>query len=215
MLNTTPVVSGTNNNDILEVTPQAGGDLFYQFLDPTVVGFPPIPGTQVTLTAPVPGLTFNGRGGDDVMIVNANANPFAPIIYNGGDHDFSNPPTPANGDALLVNGSGQDAVYAPDDGRVLGAQAVGAEGVDKRLDVVATALAFGASVRDLAGLDLAYAPPYGAAKDPIHMAAFAACNDDLLNAGISFLHAYYRPETLASDLARRVFLMPEPLRFKV
>ncbi len=68
-------------------------------------------------------------------------------------------------------------LYAPEDGRVLGAQCVGSEGVDKRLDVVATALAFGASVRDLAGLDLAYAPPFGSAKDPVHMAAFAACND--------------------------------------
>ena len=68
-------------------------------------------------------------------------------------------------------------LYAPEHGRVLGAQCVGSEGVDKRLDVVATSLAFGASVRDLAGLDLAYAPPFGSAKDPVHMAAFAACND--------------------------------------
>jgi len=68
-------------------------------------------------------------------------------------------------------------VYAPADGRVLGAQAVGEEGVDKRLDVIATAMAFDATVRDLSGLDLAYAPPFGAAKDPVHMAAFAACND--------------------------------------
>ena len=42
--------------------------------------------------------------------------------------------------------------------------------------MLATALAFGATVRDLAGLDLAYAPPFGSAKDPIHLAAFAACN---------------------------------------
>ena len=66
--------------------------------------------------------------------------------------------------------------YAPDDGKILGAQAVGGEGVDKRIDVIATAMAMGGTVRDLAGLDLAYSPPYGAAKDPIHMAAFAACN---------------------------------------
>jgi rhodanese-related sulfurtransferase len=67
-------------------------------------------------------------------------------------------------------------VYGRDGGRVLGAQAVGGEGVDKRIDVIATAMAMRATVRDLAGLDLAYAPPFGAAKDPIHMAAFAACN---------------------------------------
>jgi NADPH-dependent 2,4-dienoyl-CoA reductase/sulfur reductase-like enzyme/rhodanese-related sulfurtransferase len=68
-------------------------------------------------------------------------------------------------------------LYDPDDGRVLGLQATGEQGIDKRLDVVATAMALRASVRDLAGLDLAYAPPFGAAKDPIHLAAFAACND--------------------------------------
>lgn len=44
--------------------------------------------------------------------------------------------------------------------------------------------------------------------------AFAARNDDLLTRGVRFLHAYYRPETLMSDLARKVFLMPEPLVFE-
>lgn len=67
--------------------------------------------------------------------------------------------------------------YDPDSGQVLGAQAVGRDGIDKRLDVVATAMAFRGTVRDLAGLDLAYAPPFGSAKDPIHLAAFAACNE--------------------------------------
>ncbi len=67
-------------------------------------------------------------------------------------------------------------IYAADNGRVLGAQAIGRDGVDKRIDVIATAMAFKATVRDLAGLDLAYAPPYGSAKDPIHQAAFTACN---------------------------------------
>ncbi|MHB8863361.1 MAG: FAD-dependent oxidoreductase [Pirellulaceae bacterium] len=67
-------------------------------------------------------------------------------------------------------------LFDPKYGRVLGAQAVGKEGIDKRIDVIATALSLGATVWDLAGLDLTYAPPFGAAKDPIHMAAFAACN---------------------------------------
>ena len=60
---------------------------------------------------------------------------------------------------------------------MLGAQAVGGAGVDKRLDVIATALHFRATVHDLAALDLAYAPPFGLAKDPIHLAGFAAQND--------------------------------------
>lgn len=68
-------------------------------------------------------------------------------------------------------------LYQPETRRVLGAQAVGGAGVDKRLDVVATTLHFGGTIDDLAGLDLAYAPPFGSAKDPIHMAAFTAQND--------------------------------------
>lgn len=68
-------------------------------------------------------------------------------------------------------------LYAPDSGKILGAQCVGGDGVDKRIDVIATAMQFGGTVWDLANLDLAYAPPFGSAKDPIHMAAFTACND--------------------------------------
>lgn len=67
-------------------------------------------------------------------------------------------------------------VYDPENERVLGAQIVGCEGIDKRIDVIATAMAMRATVRDLAGLDLAYAPPFGAAKDPIHLVGYAACN---------------------------------------
>jgi rhodanese-related sulfurtransferase len=68
-------------------------------------------------------------------------------------------------------------VYEAPSGRILGAQAIGAAGVDKRLDVVATLLHARGTVHDLAQLDLAYAPPFGSAKDPLHMAAFAAEND--------------------------------------
>lgn len=67
-------------------------------------------------------------------------------------------------------------LYAPS-GKLLGAQAVGPEGIDKRIDVVATMLHMGGTIDDLANLDLCYAPPFGAAKDPIHMAAFVAQND--------------------------------------
>lgn len=68
-------------------------------------------------------------------------------------------------------------VYSPSDGKLLGAQAVGGAGCDKRIDVIATALHFGGTVDDLSKLDLAYAPPFGSAKDPLHMAAFVAEND--------------------------------------
>jgi len=62
------------------------------------------------------------------------------------------------------------------DGKVLGAQIVGYEGVDKRIDVIATAIRFGGTVVDLKGLELAYAPPYSSAKDPVNMVAFTAEN---------------------------------------
>ena len=68
-------------------------------------------------------------------------------------------------------------VYERKNGKLLGAQAFGKEGVDKRIDVAATAIAGDLCVDDLAELDLAYAPPYGAANDPLNMAAFAAQND--------------------------------------
>ena len=67
-------------------------------------------------------------------------------------------------------------LWDPATNRVLGAQAVGLEGVDKRLDVLAVALAGGLTIDDLAEVELAYAPPYGAAKDIINLAGFAACN---------------------------------------
>lgn len=67
-------------------------------------------------------------------------------------------------------------VYDPKTGRVLGGQAAGQSGIDKRLDVIATLLHFGGKITDLARLDLAYAPQFGSAKDPLHMAAFVAEN---------------------------------------
>jgi len=67
-------------------------------------------------------------------------------------------------------------LWDPDTGRVLGAQAAGLAGVDKRLDVLATAIAGGLTIDDLSGLELAYAPPFGAAKDIVNLAGFAACN---------------------------------------
>jgi NADPH-dependent 2,4-dienoyl-CoA reductase/sulfur reductase-like enzyme/rhodanese-related sulfurtransferase len=62
------------------------------------------------------------------------------------------------------------------DGRLLGAQAVGRDGVDKRIDVLAVALRAGMDVDDLAELELAYAPPFGSAKDPVNMAGFMGQN---------------------------------------
>lgn len=60
--------------------------------------------------------------------------------------------------------------------KLIGAQIVGFDGVDKRMDVLATAIRFGAKVTDLIELELCYAPPFGSAKDPVNMAGFVAEN---------------------------------------
>jgi NADPH-dependent 2,4-dienoyl-CoA reductase/sulfur reductase-like enzyme/rhodanese-related sulfurtransferase len=67
-------------------------------------------------------------------------------------------------------------LWSPDDGRVLGAQASGMDGVDKRIDIIATAIRGRLTIDDLAHLELAYAPPFGNAKDVINVAGFAAGN---------------------------------------
>jgi NADPH-dependent 2,4-dienoyl-CoA reductase/sulfur reductase-like enzyme/peroxiredoxin family protein/rhodanese-related sulfurtransferase/TusA-related sulfurtransferase len=67
-------------------------------------------------------------------------------------------------------------LFDPESGKILGAQAVGADGIDKRIDVLALALRAGLTVRDLAEQELSYAPPYGSAKDPVNYAGFVAMN---------------------------------------
>ena len=60
--------------------------------------------------------------------------------------------------------------------KIIGAQIVGFDGVDKRMDVLATAIRFGAKITDLTTLELCYAPPFGSAKDPVNMLGFVAEN---------------------------------------
>ena len=67
-------------------------------------------------------------------------------------------------------------IFETDSGKILGAQIVGREGVDKRIDTIGVALRFGATTDDLKHLEFAYAPPYSSAKDPVNMAGFVAEN---------------------------------------
>lgn len=67
-------------------------------------------------------------------------------------------------------------LWNPESTRILGAQVTGFEGVDKRLDVIATAMAGGLTIEDLCHLELAYAPPFGSAKDIVNLAGFVALN---------------------------------------
>lgn len=72
-----------------------------------------------------------------------------------------------------------------DEGKILGCQIVGKEGVDKRIDVIATAIKLNATIYDLQNLELAYAPPFSSAKDPVNMLGYVAQN--LLNGMVDFI----------------------------
>lgn len=87
-------------------------------------------------------------------------------------------------------------IFEKDNGKILGAQIVGSEGVDKRCDVIAAAINFKASVNDLTKLELCYAPPYSSAKDPVNMAGYVA--ENILN-GISKIFHYHDILSLPKD----------------
>ncbi|WP_422659557.1 CoA-disulfide reductase [Paenibacillus sp. EC2-1] len=92
-------------------------------------------------------------------------------------------------------------LFNPDNGQIYGAQAVGKDGVDKRMDVIATAIKGNLDVHDLTEIELSYAPPYSSAKDPVNYAGYVASNimdgqvdtvqwheiDDLLKAGATLI----------------------------
>lgn len=89
-------------------------------------------------------------------------------------------------------------LFAKADGRVLGAQITGGEGVDKRIDVLATAIQAKLTVYDLEEMELAYAPQFGAAKDPINMAGFVAAN--VLRGDTKIVHADHIPDGVLLDV---------------
>jgi NADPH-dependent 2,4-dienoyl-CoA reductase/sulfur reductase-like enzyme/peroxiredoxin family protein/rhodanese-related sulfurtransferase/TusA-related sulfurtransferase len=109
-------------------------------------------------------------------------------------------------------------LFSPDDGRVLGGQIVGTDGVDKRIDVLATAIQARMTVYDLEELELAYAPQYGAAKDPLNMAGFIAAN--VLRGDVALAHAdaldgallldVRNPEEFAAGAVSGAILIPLP-----
>jgi NADPH-dependent 2,4-dienoyl-CoA reductase/sulfur reductase-like enzyme len=93
--------------------------------------------------------------------------PYRTVTVNGPSHASYFP----GGETITLK-----LMWSPDDGRVLGAQAVGMAGVDKRLDVLATAIRGRMTIDDLVHLEFAYAPPFGSAKDVVNVAGFAATN---------------------------------------
>ena len=109
--------------------------------------------------------------------------------------DYRKVYTHQNGHAAYYPGTAPlfiKVLFDPADGRLLGGQVLGWDGVDKRIDVLAVALRAGMTVYDLEHLELAYAPPYGAAKDPVNMAGFLGAN--LLRGDIDLWYAEDYPD---------------------
>lgn len=111
-------------------------------------------------------LTVAGTGASEKTLVK-NSIPFTASYTHSGSHASYYPGSAAMAIKLL---------FSPGDGTILGAQIAGEDGVDKRIDVLATAIQARMTVFDLEELELAYAPPYSSAKDPVNIAGFVASN---------------------------------------
>ena len=107
-------------------------------------------------------------------------------------------------------------IFAADGQKIFGAQIVGFDGVDKRIDVISTAIRLGAGISDLKNLELAYAPPFSSAKDPINMAGFTA--ENLLTGKVVFAEwdeVEKNPEAVLLDVTeeaeRLVYTLPNSI----
>lgn len=124
-------------------------------------------GVQATAVVGVLGLIVASTGASEKGLKRAGVTGFEKVYLHPGHHAGYYPgATPIHLKLL----------FSVPDGRILGAQAVGLEGVEKRIDVIATAIQFGGSVHDLAEAELCYAPQFGAAKDPVNLAGMLAEN---------------------------------------
>lgn len=123
-------------------------------------------GTQGSSVAKVFGLTAASTGLSEKTAKRAGIRYMKSYTYSAAHATYY----PDAGDMCVK------ILFAPDTGKLLGAQVVGSEGVDKRCDVFATAIRAGMTVYDLTRLELCYAPPYGSAKDPVNMAGYVAEN---------------------------------------
>ncbi|HXJ84151.1 MAG TPA: FAD-dependent oxidoreductase [Candidatus Methylomirabilis sp.] len=124
-------------------------------------------GVQATAIVSVLDLTVATTGASEKGLRRAGVTDFGAIYLHPGHHAGYYPgATPIHLKLL----------YSREDGRILGAQAVGQEGIDKRIDVIATMIQMRGTVHDLAEVELCYAPQFGAAKDPINIAGMMAAN---------------------------------------
>ena len=124
-------------------------------------------GVQATAVVGVLGLTVASTGASEKGLRRTGVTGFQKVYLHPGHHANYYPGARRIHLKLL---------FTVPDGRILGAQAVGVEGVEKRIDVIATAIQFNGTVHDLAEAELCYAPQYGAAKDPVNLAGMLAQN---------------------------------------
>jgi NADPH-dependent 2,4-dienoyl-CoA reductase/sulfur reductase-like enzyme/rhodanese-related sulfurtransferase len=124
-------------------------------------------GVQATSVVGVLGMTVAATGASEKGLSRAGVKDFAKVYLHPGHHAGYYPGAQPIHLKLL---------FSVPDGRILGAQAVGTEGVEKRIDVIAMAIQLGGTVHDLAAAELCYAPQYGAAKDPVNLAGMIAQN---------------------------------------
>ena len=117
----------------------------------------------------------------------------------------------------------------PDTGAILGAQGVGVDGVDKRIDVLTTAIRAGLTAPELADLELAYAPPFGSAKDPVNMLGYIAENllsglietlqwsevDEYRSRGTQFVDVRTSPEFADGSLPEALNIPIDELRERI
>jgi len=122
-------------------------------------------GTQGTSIIKVFGLTAASTGNNERTLAKANI-PYKAIFVHPVSHASYYPGALSMTLKLIFN----------EEGKILGAQGVGYDGVDKRIDVLATVIRLGGTVTDLTELELSYAPPFSSAKDPVNMAGFVAEN---------------------------------------
>ena len=124
-------------------------------------------GVQATAVVGVLGLTVASTGASEKGLRRAGVTNFQKVYLHPGHHAGYYPGARPIHLKLL---------FSVPDGRILGGQAVGLEGVEKRIDVIATAIQFDGTVYDLAEAELCYAPQFGAAKDPVNLAGMLARN---------------------------------------
>jgi NADPH-dependent 2,4-dienoyl-CoA reductase/sulfur reductase-like enzyme/rhodanese-related sulfurtransferase len=124
-------------------------------------------GVQGTAIVGVLGLTVATTGASEKGLRRAGVTDYGVVYLHPGHHAGYYPgATPIHLKLL----------YSREDGRLLGAQAVGQEGIDKRIDVIASMIQMRGGVHDLAEAELCYAPQFGAAKDPVNVAGMLAAN---------------------------------------